>query len=82
MFQETLPANTLARFRKSTEAGKVIGDDRFCAEIKACSRAESSATDTAVTAEALSSESARTIKISEPFVSRLKHRFGRSRRIG
>ena len=33
MFQETLPAATLARFRKSTEAGEVIGDNRFCAEI-------------------------------------------------
>ena len=34
MFQETLPADTLARFRRSTEAGEVIGDNRFCAEIK------------------------------------------------
>ena len=34
MFQETLPADTRAQFRKSTEAGEVIGDNRFCAEIK------------------------------------------------
>ena len=57
MCQETLRADTLARFRKSTEAGEVIGDNRFCAE--------SSATDTTVTAEALSLESARTTKISD-----------------
>ncbi len=34
MFQEALPADTLARFRKSTEAGEVIGDTRFRAEIR------------------------------------------------
>ena len=34
MFLEALPADTLARVRKSTEAGEVIGDTRFRAEIR------------------------------------------------
>ena len=49
MFQEVLPADTLARFRKSTEAGEVIGDNRLRAEIKSVLARRIERTDHSVT---------------------------------